>query len=157
MNRTPSFTLLEALLALVMLAIVAAMSSLVIGYLGEQRTGMGDRSEQLDERLSLLTAWATDLNDAARSVQVLEDGLNVRVAAKVVHYGLVQGALVRHAPDGPTDTLIHGLDGMKVVLAGERLSLPVLWRGASLRAGQPIPLALRIPRSPARAYHSLLR
>ncbi len=157
MNRAPSFTLLEALLALVMLAIVATMSSLVIGYLGEQRTGMGDRSEQLDERLTLFTAWATDLNDAACSVHVLEDGLDVRSPSKVVHYRVVRNALVRRTGDGPADTLIRGLDRMWVEPGGDRRSPPVLWSGTSFRAGRPVPLTLRIPRSPARAYHTLLR
>lgn len=126
MSRLPAFTLLEALLALVLMAVLAAMAAMVLGDLRWAGSSIGDSFARDEALLRFCTAVRTDMERATRIHMDGEAGLRFEHAADTVRYVVVEGALIRKT-DALEERFELGVASMEHVVE-PGTNLIALWR-----------------------------
>ncbi len=156
MNRVPAFTLLETLLALVLLAIVASMATLVLRVLADPSGMSAARTDAMDARLAVRAAWWADTRDQVARITLLDPMLTIGPDDSAVHYRADTAGILRTKPDGTAHRFAVRLEAVRFTADGRIGELPVLWSGVQRVNDQRYPFHLRIPASPARRYRQLL-
>ncbi|MEH6305262.1 hypothetical protein RYH73_06385 [Olivibacter sp. CPCC 100613] len=107
--KLPAFTIIELVVALLLMTIVVAVAYAALALTSKQLGGLQQRFGIDNEHRLLQHALQQDFEAADRITQQ-EGHLIFRSPVNTIHYELLDSAIVRHGPDETRDSFHFALD-----------------------------------------------
>jgi type II secretory pathway pseudopilin PulG len=128
MKRLPAFTLLEAVLALFLVAMLGAYAFYVLQSMAHGSRHLFGRAGQQQEQLFFHAAVRADLDRAAALRVGSEGELLCEAEQGTTRYVTVPGGIARILPEGDSTVFALPVSATEMKLISEAIPLVQLWR-----------------------------